>query len=116
MAVRVFKDRGGNDWSVWLVQPTSSTAGLQERFQKGWLCFERQDGHGRARLPMDEAPPGWEQLPDDRLELLCRVAEVSSGLRSVTPTGAHSAQKGDEDEARQRRSGPRHLTGTDEAR
>ena len=41
MAVRVFTDRTGQRWSVWRVKPTSSTAGLQERFQNGWLCFER---------------------------------------------------------------------------
>ena len=84
MAVRKFHDRAGQEWSVWRVQPTSSTAGLQERFQAGWLCFERGDGGGRARLPLDEAPPAWEALPDERLELLCRIAEVASNR---TPPG-----------------------------
>jgi len=116
MAVRVFTDRGGNQWSVWRVLPTSSTAGLQERFRNGWLCFERADGGGRARLPLDEVPPGWEQLPDDRLELLCRVAELGSRPRGTTPAGAHLVQEGNEDVARTRRSGERHLIGPDEER
>ena len=77
MAVRVFTGREGYQWSVWRVQPTSSTAGLQERFQGGWLYFERADGGARARLPIEEAPPAWEGLPDERLELLRRVAEVA---------------------------------------
>jgi hypothetical protein len=114
MAVRVFTDRGGNEWSVWRVQPTSSTAGLQERFQNGWLCFERADGSNRARLPLDEAPPAWESLPDERLELLCRVAEVGSRARGVTPPEAHRAQEGDENVARARRSGARHVIGPED--
>ena len=114
MAVRVFTDRDGHQWSVWRVQPTSSTAGLQERFQGGWLCFERDDGGARARLPLDEAPPSWEALPDDRLELLSRVAEAASRPRGSTPTGAHRAQEGDENVARSRSSGPRHVVGPDE--
>jgi len=113
MAVRVFIDRGGRSWSVWRVQPTSSTAGLQERFQSGWLCFERADGGSRARLPLDEVPPAWEELPDERLELLCRVAEVASRPRGMTPPDAHRAQEGNENEARTRPSGARHVIGPD---
>jgi hypothetical protein len=115
MAVRVFNDREGHEWSVWRVQPTSSTSGLQERFQNGWLCFERADGGDRARLPLDEAPPGWDALPDDRLELLSRVAERSARPRGITPPEAHRAQEGDENSARGRSSGPRHAIGPDDS-
>ena len=114
MAVRVFTDRDGHQWSVWRVQPTSITAGLQERFQGGWLCFEREDGGARARLPLDEAPPAWEQLPDDRLALLSRVAEVASRPRGTTPAEAHRAQEGDENVARDRPTGPRRAVAPDE--
>ena len=107
MAVRVFTDRSGQRWNVWRVQPTSSTAGLQERFRNGWLCFECEGGASRARLPLDDAPAGWETLPDERLELLCRLAEVASRPRGVTPAEAHEAQEGDEDYARSRPTGPR---------
>lgn len=100
MAVRVFTDRDGHEWSVWRVEPTSSTAGLQERFQGGWLCFERADGGARARLPLEEAPAVLEELPDERLELLRRVAEVASRRRGITPPEAHRAQEGDENTAR----------------
>ncbi len=109
MAVRVFTDRGGQEWSVWRVTPMSSAAGLQERFQQGWLCFERADGSGRARLPLEDVPPGWEQLPHERLELLCRLAEVSSRPRGVTPHESHRAQEGDEDVARSLPSGERQV-------
>jgi hypothetical protein len=107
MAVRIFTDRSGQKWSVWRVQPTSSTAGLQERFQNGWLCFEREDGTSRARLPLEDVPAGWEALPPERLELLCRLAEVASRPRGVTPAEAHEAQEGDEDHARDGQTGPR---------
>jgi hypothetical protein len=115
MAMRVFTDRDGQRWSVWRVQPTASTASLQERFQGGWLCFEREDGSARARLPLDEAPAGWEGLPDERLELLSRVAEVASRSRGVTPPDAHRAQEGDEDIARDRSTGARHVIEPDES-
>ena len=113
MAVRVFTDRSGQRWSVWRVQPTSSTAGLQERFRNGWLCFERADGESRARLPLDDAPAGWEALPDERLELLSRLAEVASRPRGVTPIEAHEAQEGDEDYARSRSTGQRASASPD---
>ncbi len=113
MAVRVFTDRSGRQWNVWKVQPMSSTAGLQERFQNGWLCFEAADGTGRARLPLDEVPPAWEELPAERMELLCRLAEVASRPRGVTPADAHRAQEGDEDLARSRPTGPRRVIGPD---
>jgi hypothetical protein len=113
MAVRVFTDRAGNQWNVWRVQPTSSTAGLEERFQDGWLCFERVDGASRARLPLDEVPPSWEELPDERMELLCRLAEVAFRPRGITPPEAHRAQVRDEDFARARRSDPREGSDLD---
>jgi len=114
MAVRVFTDREGRKWSVWRVLPTASTAGLQERFQGGWLCFEREDGEARARLPLDEAPPAWEALPDERLVLLSRIAEVASRPRGITPTEAHRAQEGDEDVARNRTTGVHRVVKSDE--
>jgi hypothetical protein len=116
MAVRVFTDREGNEWNVWNVQPTSSTAGLEERFRNGWLCFERLDGSSRARLPVDEIPPGWEELPDHRLDLLRQTAEVPSRRKGVTESDANRAQEGDENNARSRTSGPRHLIGPEEER
>ncbi len=114
MAVRVFSDQQGREWSVWRVQPTSSTAGLQERFQNGWLCFELVDGSERARLPFDDVPPAWEELPDERLELMRRLAEVASRPRGITPAEAHEAQESDEEFARSRRSGAHRTVNRDE--
>ena len=116
MAVRVFADRTGQRWTVWRVKPTSSTAGLQERFQNGWLCFERGDGDARARLPLADAPTGWESLPDERLELLGRLAEVASRPRGITPPDAHLAQESEEEVARSRPSGARARISSDELR
>jgi hypothetical protein len=115
MAVRVFTDREGHQWTVWRVQPTASTASLQERFQGGWLCFEREDGGARARLPLDEAPPAWDALPDERLELLSRVAEVASRPRGITPPEAHRAQEVDENAARDRPTGSQRVIGPDDS-
>jgi hypothetical protein len=44
-------------------------------YENGWLCFESEDGEKRRLL---SAPEGWENLPPERLWLLCRIA---------TPTG-----------------------------
>jgi hypothetical protein len=43
----------------------------------GWLTFENAAG---TRKRLGPIPDGWEQAPDERLELMCRVAE--QGRRS----------------------------------
>jgi len=47
---------------------------VRPEFRQGWLCFERLDGSCRCRLSAASAPPDWDALPDDRLELLQRMA------------------------------------------
>jgi hypothetical protein len=75
MALRGFSDREGKEWRVWSVVPGPSAAvTLDEEFRGGWLCFERAAGGERRRLAMTQAPDGWEALPDERLDLLRRVA------------------------------------------
>ena len=84
MAIRVFTDRDGWDWTAWRVCPTMGEhSPLQGRFRDGWICFQRVDGTERCRLPLDEVPPGWDALPDDRLELLRRVAAQGMGARGT---------------------------------
>ena len=112
MALRAFADRDGQVWSVWLVRPTAGSASLHERFRDGWICFEQVNGTARCRLPMDEVPPGWEALPDDRLDLLRRVAQLSSYSREA-PAQAVNVAHAAEEESRGRVSGPREAVGPD---
>jgi len=75
--MRRFVGRNGESWSVWSVLPHASGVGVPASLRRGWLCFAPEDGAARFRLPMDDAPSAWESLPDDRLELLRRVAELT---------------------------------------
>ena len=85
MALRTYTDRDGTEWRVWTVKPIGAGVSMLEAsYRGGWLCFERLDGTDRRRLPLDEVPPAWEALPEDRLDLLRRVAE-SAGQRSGAP-------------------------------
>jgi hypothetical protein len=76
MPMRSFVEREGERWNVWSVLPHASGARVLEQLRGGWLCFAPENGEARFRLPMTEAPLGWEALPDQRLELLCRVAAL----------------------------------------
>ena len=51
-----------------------------------WLAFQNEDGTERRRLL--EIPEGWETLPDDRLDLVRRMAEpVRPWATRHTPPG-----------------------------
>ncbi len=55
-----------------------------ERLKGGWLTFES----AVTRKRLAPIPRGWEEAPLDRLELMCRAAEVvrrSSGTSPLTP-------------------------------
>ncbi len=75
MSLRTFTDRDGERWNAWNVVPGGTSGGYQERYQEGWVCFERVPGGGRCRLSFKDLPPRWESLPEERLDLLRRVAE-----------------------------------------
>lgn len=112
MALRVFTDRDGHDWNAWLVRPISGdAAALPGRFRDGWICFERTDRSSRYRMPVDQLPPAWEMLPDDRLDLLRRVAEQPvNSTQSRIPTPVTRS----EDEERASDSGPRRVATREE--
>jgi len=74
VALRTFADRDGQHWRVWSVQPSSRGISVRAEFRQGWLCFERLDGSCRCRLSAGSAPDDWEVLPDERLDLLRRMA------------------------------------------
>ena len=109
MGLRVFQDRDGNEWQVWRVRPAvREDSPVHLRFREGWLCFQRSDGARRCRIPLDEVPPGWDALPDERLDLMRRVAEQEVTLSQSTTDEARQSRE--EDSARGEISGPRELT------
>ena len=77
MAIREFTDSSGKKWRVWSTVPTSPGA-YDESLREGWLTFEGA-GERRRLAPI---PEDWEQATAERLDLMCRVAEVArrSGL------------------------------------
>jgi len=92
MALRTYSDRSGCDWNVWSVQPPASEH-VQETLREGWLCFQRPGGGDRYRLPMSDVPPMWEELPDERLELMRRMAALgppTGPMRRFLLTDVHS--------------------------
>lgn len=92
MALRLYRDSDGAEWRVWRVIPESiSFATLDESYRHGWLCFERVDGSERRRLSMTKAPDGWDELPDERLDLLRRGADMAQ--RSSLTTGRMRASE-----------------------
>jgi hypothetical protein len=73
MALRTFTADDGRTWTVWLVRPTQSTKS-RHGVPAEWLAFQTDDESERRRLR--DVPPGWEELPDYRLEQLRGMAEI----------------------------------------
>lgn len=84
MALRTFVASDGTTWTAWLVQ--SGFAATVPGTPTEWLAFQNEDNTERRRLL--EVPDGWEALPDERLDLLRRMAEPVRGWASRhTPPG-----------------------------
>ena len=89
MALRTFVASDGKTWTAWLVQSSGVVAVPGTPTE--WLAFQNEDGTERRRLL--EIPDGWELLPDERLDLVRRIAEPVALQRSriyyvfVEPTG-----------------------------
>lgn len=112
MALRSFQDREGHEWRVWSVVPAAIAAPtLDEEFRGGWLCFERIGGGGRCRLTQSEAPAGWESLPDERLDLLRRVATPVAAALDSSGSETTTGKRPIENAARDRPSGPKSVIG-----
>jgi hypothetical protein len=77
MALRQYADRTGCLWNVWTVNPAAMGHPIPGELGRGWICFQRADGGDRFRLALSDAPPDWEELPSERLDLLRRLATVS---------------------------------------
>jgi hypothetical protein len=71
MAIREFTDSQGVTWRVWRTMPRSGYV-YAEHLRHGWLTFECASG--RRRLA--PIPTSWADAAPDRLELMCRAAEV----------------------------------------
>ncbi|HET7230021.1 MAG TPA: hypothetical protein VFJ16_08475 [Longimicrobium sp.] len=99
MALREFRDSGGNEWLVWDVPPARSYAparsgqdrrvsptpgfaperrmardrrrrGASAGLERGWVCFQCESEKRRLAPP----PADWQTAPDEELEALCRAA------------------------------------------
>lgn len=110
MALRSFTDRNGCGWNCWNVQAPAADHIIADALRGGWLCFQRQDGGERFRLSIRDVPPAWEQLGDDRLDLLRRVAEAGANDNPDIYT-VPEASASSEESARGRMSGPHALVG-----
>ena len=53
------------------VKPSGPPSHVATGYENGWLCLESEDGEKRRLL---SPPEGWENLPPERLWLLCRIA------------------------------------------
>lgn len=82
MPVREFVDHQGRAWRVWSTVPSVPSA-ITAGYEQGWLTFQAGD-ELRRYAPI---PAGWEQLSDERLDVLCRVAE-SAATRLTPPRGS----------------------------
>jgi hypothetical protein len=83
MAIRDFTDSAGVAWRVWSTTPRAGAV-YEESHKTGWLTFES----ATIRKRLAPIPRGWEEATPERLELMCRVAEIvrrTSGGRPLTP-------------------------------
>ena len=92
--IREFVDATGRQWNVWEVPPEQLSARARPGayagdFESGWLAFESADGTERRRLP--GYPRDWRQLPNDRIEALCRDAQPVA-RRKRGPNGESDEQ------------------------
>jgi hypothetical protein len=71
MPIRTFVDSKGVSWRVWSTTPAADSP-LHRYYPDGWLTFDSGAGTLRRLSP---APGNWQLVGDDRLELMCRVAE-----------------------------------------
>lgn len=69
MAEREFTDSKGTRWRVWDTMPRMGAL-LPPDYASGWLTFDSPVGRYRLAPVVD----GWEDLPDQKLEALCRTA------------------------------------------
>jgi hypothetical protein len=83
MAIREFTDSAGIAWRVWSTTPAPGAV-FDDSHKAGWLTFESAE----MRKRLAPIPRGWEEASVERLDLMCRAAEVvrrRSGTAALTP-------------------------------
>jgi hypothetical protein len=83
MAIREFTDLAGVAWRVWETTPRAGAV-YDERLKGGWLTFES----ATVRKRLAPIPRGWQEAVTERLDLMCRAAEVvrrASGTAPLSP-------------------------------
>lgn len=84
MSLKTFRAPDGTCWTAWRVE--TGTEPVVPGTPSVWLAFQSEDGTERRRLL--EVPDDWEQLSDQLLDLLRRMAEpVTPGRRTSPPSG-----------------------------
>lgn len=82
MAYREFTDGDGQAWRAWDTYPQNRGI-VTAPYAEGWLCFESRGGKRR----LSPIPPGWDELPGERLCVLLRAAGQVAPLRAESGTG-----------------------------
>ena len=92
MGLRSFRSGDGQCWRVWLAQ-SGSLARLPGTPAE-WLCFQNDANSERRRLI--DFPPKWDELPEDRLDLLRQQATAVTLVtrRHSPPEGAKALPTG----------------------
>ena len=76
MTLRTFRGSDGAVWTMWRVR--SAGPGAVPGTPLEWVAFQNADGTERRRL--FDLPKQLEELADDRLDLLRRMAEPAPRL------------------------------------
>ena len=91
MSLKTFCAPDGTTWTAWRVE--TGTLPVIPGTPSVWLAFQNEDCTERRRLL--EVPDDWEQLSDQLLDLLRRMAEpVVSWRRPSPPGGVESPRDG----------------------
>ena len=70
--IREFTDSSGVRWRVWSTIPGYAMP-IDSDLRDGWLSFDS----GTERRRVSPIPKAWDQMPAERLDLLCRVAATT---------------------------------------
>jgi hypothetical protein len=92
MSIRTFRARNGSTWTVRRIE--SSATVVVPGAPREWLAFQDEGGTDRRRI--FNIPLNWEDLTDERLDLLRRYAEPSLFQpRASPPFGTGSVIESD---------------------
>ena len=81
MSIRTFRARNGTLWTVRRIESTATVS--VPGAPREWLAFQDESGTDRRRI--FNVLPNWEDMSDERLDLLRRYAEPSRFHPRATP-------------------------------